>query len=197
MSTTADLRFPFLVNRDARLMLLGQKSFVIWLTGFSGSGKSTIANALETRLFSSNIHTYIIDGDQVRHGLNSDLGFTDADRFENIRRVAEVVKMFLDSGIIVIVSVISPYSMHREMARKIIGSDSFFEVFVDTPIETCIERDTKGLYWKDGNLNPAMPGIGIPYEKPEAPFITVSGTSTSVEDEVSRILSNLKSNFKP
>src|SRR6185295_6890243 len=134
------------VDRAARARLKHQKPCVLWFTGLSGSGKSTVANLVEKRLFSRGSHTTILDGDNVRHGLNRDLGFTDADRVENIRRVAEAAKLMADAGLIVLVSFISPFRSEREMARGLMPEGEFFEIFVDTPIEVCRARDPKGLY---------------------------------------------------
>jgi len=162
------------VTRLARETLNGYPSKVIWLTGLSGAGKSTIANALELELLSQNKRTYILDGDNVRLGLNKDLGFTDADRIENIRRVAEVAKLMMDAGLIVITAFISPFKEDRIQAREIIGEDSFIEVFVDTPLEICEQRDPKGLYKKAraGQL-PNMTGIGSRYDKPVHPDLRI------------------------
>src|SRR5690606_19200106 len=145
---------------------------VIWFTGLSGSGKSTLANALERRLHAAGRHTYLLDGDNVRHGLNRDLGFTDADRVENIRRVAEVAKLMVDAGLIVLVSFISPYRSERRMARERFAEGEFVEVFVDTPLEECERRDIKGLYAKArAGTIPNFTGISAPYEAPEAPEV--------------------------
>lgn len=155
------------VTRDDRERMNGHKGKVVWFTGLSGSGKSTIANALETELHSQDRHTYILDGDNVRHGLNKDLGFTDADRVENIRRVAEVAKLMMEAGLIVITSFISPFRQEREMARELIGSENFVEVYVNTPLEICEQRDVKGLYKKArAGLLPNLSGISSLYEVP-------------------------------
>lgn len=165
------------IDRTARERLNGHSGKVIWFTGLSGSGKSTIANALEKELHSQGKHTYILDGDNVRQGLNKDLGFTDADRVENIRRIAEVAKLMMDAGLIVMTAFISPFRAEREMARELIGAENFVEVFVDTPLELCEERDPKGLYKKArrGEL-PNMTGIGSPYEIPEQADIEINTT---------------------
>lgn len=158
------------VNKMARAELKTQKPACVWFTGLSGSGKSTIANLLEKRLHADGKHTYLLDGDNVRHGLNRDLGFTEADRAENIRRVAEVAKLMVDAGLIVIVSFISPFRSEREYARSLFENGEFIEVFVDTPIEECEKRDVKGLYVKvrRGELK-NFTGIDSPYEQPEQP----------------------------
>lgn len=160
------------ISRSEREKIKGQKGKVIWLTGLSGSGKSTLANALETKLNHLKKHTYILDGDNLRLGLNKDLGFNDQDRAENIRRVAEVARLMMDAGLIVITAFISPFRFEREMARDLIGHDNFIEVFVDTPLEVCEQRDPKGLYKKarDGFLK-NMTGVDSPYQPPINPEI--------------------------
>ena len=170
------------IGRAEREHLNGHKGKVIWFTGLSGSGKSTIANALEKRLHEQGKRTYILDGDNVRQGLNKDLGFTDADRVENIRRVAEVAKLMMDAGLIVMTAFISPFRAEREMARELIGAENFIEVFVDTPLELCEERDPKGLYKKArrGDL-PNMTGISSPYEVPEQAELVIQTDKVSLE----------------
>jgi bifunctional enzyme CysN/CysC len=166
----------------------------LWLTGLSGSGKSTIANLLEKRLFVEGRHTYVLDGDNVRHGLNKDLGFTEADRVENIRRVTEVAKLLVDAGLVVVVSFISPYRAERERARLSFAPGEFFEVFVDAPLEECERRDTKGLYAKArrGILR-NFTGIDSEYEAPESPEIHLNTVSTSPEECIDRILQAMAS----
>lgn len=160
------------VTRQDREQLNGHSGKVIWFTGLSGSGKSTIANALEKELHAQGKRTYILDGDNIRQGLNKDLGFTEADRVENIRRVAEVAKLMMDAGLIVMTAFISPFRAEREMARQLIGAENFIEVFVDTPLEICEQRDPKGLYKKARNGQiPNMTGINSPYERPANPEI--------------------------
>src|SRR4029079_15837179 len=156
------------VDSAARAPREGQKPCVLWFTGLSGSGKSTIANLVEKRLFGDGRHTYLLDGDNVRHGLNQDLGFTDADRVENIRRVGEAAKLFVDAGIITLVSFISPFRSERRMARELLKPGQFIEIFVDTPIELCMARDPKGLYKRAaaGQIK-NFTGIDSPYEEPE------------------------------
>lgn len=170
------------ITREDRERLNGHKGKVIWFTGLSGSGKSTIANALEKELHAQGKRTYILDGDNIRQGLNKDLGFTDADRVENIRRVAEVAKLMMDAGLIVMTAFISPFRAEREMALELIGAENFIEVFVDTPLEVCEQRDPKGLYKKarSGQL-PNMTGINSPYERPQHPELIFT-QSTNLKD---------------
>jgi bifunctional enzyme CysN/CysC len=182
------------VDKAARAALKGQKPVILWFTGLSGSGKSTIANIVEKKLHHAGHHTYVLDGDNVRHGLNRDLGFTDADRVENIRRVAEAAKLFVDAGMIVLVSFISPFRSERRTARELVGGDEFLEVFIDTPIEVCMARDPKGLYKraKAGEIK-NFTGIDSPYEAPEAPEIHVRTVNISPEDAADQIVGRLKS----
>jgi bifunctional enzyme CysN/CysC len=179
------------ITREDRELLNGHKGKVIWFTGLSGSGKSTVANALEKELHAQGKRTYILDGDNVRQGLNKDLGFTDADRVENIRRVAEVAKLMMDSGLIVMTAFISPFRAERQMARELIGVEHFIEVFVDTPLEVCEQRDPKGLYKKarSGQL-PNMTGINSPYEPPLSPACVLAHAGQDLEGAV-RSLTNL------
>lgn len=164
----------FTINRADRERLNGHPGRVIWLTGLSGSGKSSLANALEKELYRQGRRTYVLDGDNIRKGLNNDLGFSDADRAENIRRIAEVAKLMLDAGLIVITAFISPFRRERDMARSLIGPD-FFEVYLDAPLEICEARDPKGLYRKARSGQLAnMTGIHSPYEIPEHPDFIVS-----------------------
>ncbi|GAA0541961.1 bifunctional enzyme CysN/CysC [Rhizomicrobium palustre] len=181
------------VNKDARAGLKHQKPAVLWFTGLSGSGKSTIANLVERQLHAEGRHTYILDGDNVRHGLNRDLGFTDADRVENIRRVAEAAKLFVEAGLIVLVSFISPFKSERRMARELLGPGEFIEVFVDTPLEVCMQRDVKGLYAKAkaGQIK-NFTGIDSPYERPEQPELTLTTVAADPAAEASRILDFLR-----
>ena len=160
------------INPAARALLKQQQPKCVWFTGLSGSGKSTLANLLEKRLYAAGRHTCLLDGDNLRHGLNRDLGFTDADRVENIRRVAEVSRLMVDAGLIVLVSFISPFRSDRRMARSLFSDGEFVEVYVDTPIEVCEERDVKGLYAKArrGDLT-NFTGIDSPYEAPEQPEV--------------------------
>ncbi len=177
------------ITRAEREQLNGHKGKVIWFTGLSGSGKSTVANALEVALHAQGKRTFILDGDNVRQGLNKDLGFTDADRVENIRRVAEVAKLMMEAGLVVMAASISPFSRERAMARELIGADNFLEVYVSTPLAVCEERDTKGLYKRarSGQL-PNMSGIGSPYEAPEAPQATLDCSQSTIAENVARLM---------
>ncbi len=182
------------VDRTAREKLNGHPGKVLWFTGLSGSGKSTIANALEVELHGRGLHTYILDGDNVRQGLNRDLGFTDTDRVENIRRIAEVAKLMMDAGLIVMTSFISPFRRERDLARELIGPENFIEIFVDTPLEICEQRDVKGLYKKarEGKI-PNMTGVNSPYEAPLAPDVTVRTQETPLAESVRALRELLES----
>ena len=181
------------VNKEARAGIKGQKPAILWFTGLSGSGKSTIANLVEKALTAEGRHTYLLDGDNVRHGLNRDLGFTDADRVENIRRVGETAKLFLDAGLIVLVSFISPFRSERRMARELVDADEFIEVFVDTPLEVCMARDPKGLYQKArAGAIKNFTGVDSPYETPEKAEITLATVEASAEEQAARILKYLR-----
>jgi bifunctional enzyme CysN/CysC len=181
------------VNKHVRASLKGQRACVLWFTGLSGAGKSTVANLVEKRLHAIGRHTYTLDGDNVRHGLNKDLGFTDADRVENIRRVAEVSRLMVDAGLIVLVSFISPFRSERRLARELVQTGEFFEVFVDTPIEEAEKRDPKGLYKKArrGELQ-NFTGIDSPYEPPENAEIHLRTALFSPEEAAEQILSKLR-----
>ncbi|QDX82662.1 adenylyl-sulfate kinase [Denitratisoma sp. DHT3] len=181
------------VDKEARSVAKGQKAAVLWLTGLSGAGKSTIANLVEKKLHASGRHTYLLDGDNVRHGLNKDLGFTDADRVENIRRVAEVAKLMVDAGLITLVSFISPFRSERRMARNLVTDGEFIEIYIDTPLSIAEERDPKGLYKKArrGELK-NFTGIDSPYEAPESPEIRIDTTALSPEQSADRIIAALQ-----
>jgi len=182
------------VDQQVRARLKGQKACVLWLTGLSGAGKSTIANCVERKLTAAGRHTYLLDGDNVRHGLNKDLGFTAQDRVENIRRVAEVSRLMVDAGLIVLVSFISPFRSERRMARELFAPGEFLEVFVDTPLAEAERRDVKGLYQKArrGELK-NFTGIDSPYETPEAPEIRIDTTAMDAEAAADRIIAHLES----
>jgi bifunctional enzyme CysN/CysC len=180
------------VTRAGRAQLKGQRACALWFTGLSGAGKSTIANLVEKRLHVLGRHTYLLDGDNIRHGLNRDLGFTDADRVENIRRVAEVTKLMVDAGLIVLVSFISPFRAERQMARGLLGEGEFFEIFIDTPLAEAEKRDPKGLYGKArrGEL-PNFTGIDSPYQPPESAQIHIDTTTLSATQAAERIIAEL------
>ena len=177
------------ITKELREKMNGHKGQVLWLTGLSGSGKSTIANALEKQLYAEGKKTYVLDGDNIRHGLNKDLGFTDKDRVENIRRVAEVAKLMCDAGLIVITAFISPFRAEREMARSLFHSGEYKEIFISTPLKIAEQRDPKGLYKKarSGEI-PNFTGINSPYEKPIKPELTIDTSKTSVAQSVKKIL---------
>ncbi len=181
------------LDRKAHAVQKKQKPCVLWLTGLSGSGKSTIANALETRLHEQGYHTFLLDGDNVRHGLNRDLGFTDADRVENIRRISEVAKLMSDAGLIVITSFISPFTSERQMARALMAEGEFFEIYVDAPLEVCEKRDEKGLYAKAraGKIK-NFTGIDSAYEPPEKPEISVDSARLLPDEAALLIIEHLK-----
>jgi bifunctional enzyme CysN/CysC len=181
------------VNKDAHAAMKGQRPCVVWFTGLSGAGKSTTANLVEKQLHAMGRHTYLLDGDNVRHGLNKDLGFTEAERVENIRRVAEVARIMVDAGLIVLVSFISPYRAEREWARELVGDDEFCEVFVDTSLEVAEQRDRKGLYAKArrGELR-NFTGIDSAYEPPEHPEVHIKTAEGSPEDGAHQVIGQLQ-----
>jgi bifunctional enzyme CysN/CysC len=185
------------INKKTRSELNSQTPCVVWFTGLSGSGKSTIANILEQKLHTIGKRTYLLDGDNVRHGLNKDLGFTDTDRVENIRRVAEVSKLMVDAGLITLVSFISPFKSERQMARNLLSSDEFFEIFVNTSLEECEKRDPKGLYKKAraGELK-NFTGIDSSYEEPENPDLILNTSSGNAEELTDQIIKFLKDKNK-
>jgi bifunctional enzyme CysN/CysC len=181
------------VDKAARALLNGQKPSVLWFTGLSGAGKSTIANLVEKRLHAMGRHTMILDGDNVRHGLNRDLGFTEADRVENIRRVAEVAKLFVDAGLIVLVSFISPYRAERMLAREAVEDGEFVEIFVDTPVDECRRRDPKGLYRRaDAGQLRNFTGVDAPYEAPLDPEIRLRTLELSPEALAEQVVQELR-----
>lgn len=186
-------KHQFSIQKIERSRQKKQTSCVIWLTGYSGAGKSTLANGIDEFLFKNGNHSYVLDGDNVRKGLNSDLGFSDDDRKENIRRVGEVSKLFMDAGLIVIAAFISPYREDRDQVRNIIEPDKFIEIFVDTPIEECERRDTKGLYKKarKGEIS-NFPGISSEFETPMNAEITVQTENQSITQSVDFIIKELR-----
>ena len=186
-------RQALLIDKSARVRLNGHRPAVLWFTGLSGSGKSTIANIVERELHAQGAHTYMLDGDNVRQGLNRDLGFTDADRVENIRRVGEVAKLFVDAGVIVLCSFISPFRAERNMVRELVDAGEFIEIFVDTPLEECRRRDPKGLYARalEGKIR-NFTGIDSPYEPPENPELVLVPSPLGAEEEARRVLEQLK-----
>ena len=181
--------FDRMLGRKDKEEMLKQHSVMIWFTGLSGSGKSTVAIALERELHKRGLLCRILDGDNIRSGINNNLGFSEADRVENIRRIAEVGKLFIDSGIIAIAAFISPNNDIREMASNIIGKDDFLEVFVNTPLEVCEERDVKGLYAKarKGEIK-NFTGISAPFEAPEHPALLLDTSKLSLEESVNKLL---------
>ncbi|MBB6681564.1 adenylyl-sulfate kinase [Aequorivita sp. 609] len=187
----------FSVSQNERSDLKEQKPMLLWFTGLSGSGKSTLADALERALFQRNMHTYLLDGDNVRGGLNNNLTFSPEDRTENIRRIAEVANLMLDAGLIVLASFISPYREDREMVKRIVGYKNFIEVYVNTPIEICESRDVKGLYAKAraGEIK-NFTGVDAPYEPPMAADIEIDTSQISVEDAVLLILNEIDDRVK-
>lgn len=179
------------LTKQKRASIKGQKACVLWFTGLSASGKSTLANAVELRLFELNRHTYLLDGDNLRHGLNKDLSFDEHSRTENIRRLAELCKLFVDSGLIVLSAFISPFKKDRDMARALFDEGEFIEIFVDTPLELCEQRDPKGLYKKARNKEiDNFTGISSPYERPQNPQIHI--TDSDINKNVEKIITYLK-----
>lgn len=181
--------FDKIKGRQDKEIFLKQRAKVIWFTGLSGSGKTTLASLLEKKLFELNYFCQILDGDNVRSGINKNLKFTEEDRMENIRRIAEVSKLFMNCGIILLCSFISPTNEMRNMAKEIIGEDDFLEIFVDTPLEVCEQRDPKGLYKKAraGEIK-NFTGISAPFEMPDAPFLRVDNTNPDIDETVRQML---------
>lgn len=180
------------ISKADRAVQKGHRPCILWFTGLSGSGKSTVANALESALKQRNVHTYLLDGDNVRHGLCKDLGFTDADRQENIRRVGEVAKLMLDAGLVVLTAFISPFKAERQMVRELVAEGEFIEVFLDTPLAVCESRDPKGLYKKAraGEIK-HFTGIDSAYEAPETPEVRVQTANASIDYSVGQLVSYL------
>lgn len=186
------------VTHANRISSMGQVSQLIWFTGLSGSGKSTLAVQLEQILFEKGYKTYLLDGDTIRTGLNHDLGFSEEDRIENIRRIAEVAKLMVDAGMVVLAAFISPLKANRELVKKIVGVENYLEVFVDTPLEVCEQRDVKGLYKKAraGELK-NFTGISSPYERPDHPDVTVQTDKLSEEEAISLLIKVVEERIKP
>lgn len=189
--------FDKIKDRKEKEIVLKQKAKVIWFTGLSGSGKTTLASLLEKRLFELNYFCQILDGDNVRSGINKNLIFTDEDRIENIRRIAEVSKLFMNCGIILICAFISPTNEIRQMAKEIIGEEDFLEVFIDAPLEVCEQRDPKGLYKKAraGEIK-NFTGISAPFEAPQSPFLRVENTKPDTDNTVRDMLKNILPEIK-
>ena len=184
------------VTRQRRNKLNEHRSVVLWFTGLSGSGKSTLAHALEEKLYQKGCRTFVLDGDNVRHGLNSNLDFSESDRTENIRRISEVSKLMLESGLIVMTAFISPFNKDRNEARKLISNNDFIEIYCKASLEVCEARDIKGLYKRarDGEIK-NYTGIDSPYEEPENPELTINTNDETLDNSVSKILSFLEQNF--
>ena len=184
------------VTRQRRNKLNNHRSIVLWFTGLSGSGKSTLAHALEEKLFQKGCRTFVLDGDNVRHGLNSNLGFSEEGRTENIRRISEVSKLMLESGLIVMTAFISPFSKDRNEARNLISNDDFIEIYCKASLEVCEARDVKGLYKlaRAGEIK-NYTGVDSPYEEPENPELTINTDRQTLDNSVSKILSFLEQNF--
>ena len=180
------VRQEYQISSTQRALHMGHKPLLIWFTGLSGSGKSTLANAVEQKLYAAGIKTYTLDGDNVRHGLNKDLGFGPEARTENIRRIAEVANLMLDAGLVVLSAFVSPYLKDRQAIKEVVGSEGFMEVFVDTPLEVCEQRDVKGLYAKAraGQISD-FTGISAPYQAPERPDFRVDTSVTGLDDSAS------------
>ncbi len=183
------------VTKQDRIERLGQKPCVLWFTGLSGSGKSTVANALEQMLFASGVHTYLLDGDNIRHGLNKDLGFDEKSRVENIRRIGEVSKLFVDSGLIVLSAFISPYKADRQSVRQLVQPGEFVEIFIDTPLDVCESRDPKGLYKKAraGQIQ-NFTGLDAPYEAPDNAEVHIKNDGIAPKDAAAQIIDYLTAN---
>ena len=191
------IRHDYSVNREERRLNLGQNSFLMWFTGLSGSGKSTIANALEHKLHKMGYKTYALDGDNIRKGINKGLTFSPEDRTENIRRIAEVANLLVDAGIIVLAAFVSPYKKDRENIRNIVGNDNFVEIFVNTSLEECERRDVKGLYKKAraGEIKD-FTGINAPYEAPDSPDIEIITDDLSLEQCVDIVFEQIRPKLK-
>jgi len=182
------VRQEYQISSTQRALHMGHKPLLIWFTGLSGSGKSTLANAVEQKLYAAGIKTYTLDGDNVRHGLNKDLGFGPEARTENIRRISEVANLMLDAGLVVLSAFVSPYLKDRQAIKEVVGNEGFMEVFVDTPLEVCEQRDVKGLYAKAraGEISD-FTGISAPYEAPERPDFRVDTSVTGLDESASML----------
>ena len=179
----------FRISQAARIQALGQQPRLLWFTGLSGSGKSTLANGVEFALHQKGFHTYLLDGDNIRTGLNKDLTFSDSDRVENVRRIGEVSRLMLDAGLIVLSAFISPFISDREIIKQVVGGENFLEVFVDCPLAVCEQRDVKGLYQKARKgLIKDFTGIGSPYESPVNPFMVIKTAEERLEDSIKKIV---------
>lgn len=187
----------YIISGDLREKLKEHRAMVVWFTGLSGSGKSTIANLVEKELYANKVHTYALDGDNIRGGLNNNLGFTPEDRRENLRRIAEVSKLFVESGTVVIAAFIAPLQKDRDLLKDIIGEENFVEIFINTSLEECERRDVKGLYKKAraGEIQ-NFTGISAPYESPVNPDIIISTENETIEESVNKIISFLKPKLK-
>ncbi len=187
----------FNVSKEKRSELKNQHPLLLWFTGLSGSGKSTIANAVEVALYNKGIHTYLLDGDNVRKGLNNNLTFSPEDRTENIRRIAEVSNLMIDAGLVVLAAFVSPYKKDREMIKNTVKSVNFVEIFVNTSVEECERRDTKGLYAKARKgLIKDFTGVNAPYEAPENPDVLIETENTTVEEAVNKVLEYIEQRLK-
>ena len=177
------------IGKEDRNALNTHRSFLIWFTGLSGSGKSTVANAVESKLFENGVRTYVLDGDNIRNGINKGLTFSPEDRKENIRRVGEIANLFVDAGMVVLAAFVSPYREDRENVKAIVGEDKFVEIYVNTSIEECEKRDVKGLYKKArrGEIK-NLTGIDAPYEAPLEPTLEIDTASLTIEEAVSKVL---------
>lgn len=186
------VKHNYQVTKEDRVAINGHKSMLLWFTGLSGSGKSTIANALEKEMSENGVRTYTLDGDNIRSGLNKDLSFAPEDRTENIRRIAEVANLFVDAGVVVLGAFVSPYRKDREEIKTIVGNENFIEIYVNTSLEECEKRDVKGLYKKarKGEIK-NMTGISAPYEAPLTPDIEIKTEQMSIEESVNFIMKNI------
>jgi len=181
------------ISKEERAKIKNQKPCILWFTGLSGSGKSSIANEVERKLYTLNCHTYLLDGDNIRHGLNKDLGFDKKSRKENIRRIGEVAKLFVDSGTIILTAFISPFKKDREFVRNLVQKDEFIEIFIDTPLDVCQKRDPKGLYQKvkNGEIK-NFTGMDSPYERPLNPELTLNTSHSTIQENAKKVINYLE-----